>query len=553
MNVWDIFKRNKKLVDEGIAAPFGVDKFGLPYKNHFESIFLNPGKLGALIDGSGTAYAYSSVEKKLVCTDDSAFRFDHYYSDNSGLSNAATGTGGNLDVSLSDFRQAPVYQLQQLWTTLYRTSPIAKRLVNVVSDAITTDGFIIDIADKKKQTEDSQADIDKILTYRREKRVDHIESTAVRQMFMHGGCALYIDVANEDPYEPLDMNTLQGRFLGFRLIDRGLLYPVAMNNVWNIGSPNFNKPEKWQFALPNNGSTRAVDASRFIFFVPDELPFWARIDQLWWGDSIFIAVKNYIDIIDRGLKSAGNQIMQASMAFLKAPLLNQPIGSGDRVEGMSSGFQRALSGVGNAQLIDKSFDIERLEISNLEQQGQLAETVINLVCAAEGVPISEFYGSKAGGAHASDPTLLSWNKTIAQKKERYFRAPLQRIMDILSRVVLGRKDAIVFTFNDANQMTDPQKADLRLKEAQANAINRSISVVDRKTIARDIVNKSEYPGITLKDVEEMIDDPIEGPNVGTESKDIKDDNSADGTPSKKIKHISPEAVTSRALGGKKSD
>ena len=540
---------------EGVLAPHGRNELNEPYESEFERLFCNRPELNKLLNQGKMSYAYDADEKVLRSIGDLTARQNAYYSGVSGgLANGATGTGGQMDFCSSDFRQAPPYQVQQIWTTLARTSPIAKRYLNVVSRPLAGKGsYAITIRDKKEIKKDDKKDIQRVEDYIEDNRIDHLVSRAVWQMFMHGGCALYIDTA-DDPFEPLNYRSLPGTFKGFKLIDRGLLYPIMMNNAWNIGSANFNKPEKWQFALPNNGVSMPVDASRFIFFIPDELPFWARIDQLWWGDSIFVTANKYIDIVERGLKSAGNQIMQASLAFLKAPMIGQAVGVGDRnaksrLTSANAAFQNTLSGVGNANLLDSSFEIDRLEIGNLEQQGKMAETVINLIAASEGIPVSEFYGSKSGGAHSSDPTLLSWYQEIESKQDSYVRYPLQQIMDVLSWVVLGRDKAVSFEFNDIGKLTPLQKADLELKNAQRDAINRNSGVVDRETVATDLVNKQVYMGTTLSDVEQMINDPVQPASQGMESKDIKDDNSPDSSPSNKITHVSPESLTSKAFKG----
>lgn len=470
------------------------------------------------------------------------------------LNNFYAGIGASKDMSNYDSRTTPQYTFQEMWTTFYQTSAIAKQLIDVLTDWYASDWVDIKINEKSSDQEEKKLKI--VEECIEEHDIDQIFIVAIRQMFMHGGCALFIDTDDPDWSEPLNMT--KGKRFSFRLVDKSLMYPAGFINVYDISQKSFNHPSHWRMIFQGSHQSAPVHESRFIFFVPEELPFYARINQLWWGTSALIPVRQYINIVDRGFHSAGNQLQQASMAFLKNSIRDKavnprtfPTGSNYFGDLKNANFQAALTQNGNANCLDKDDSIERLEIGNLTDQMVSCEKIINYVCVAHGIPPSVYYGSSSGGNHASDPEIMNWYNKVGLGKKRYCKRPLKQMLEVISLSKFGDKDTIGFSFINPNKPSKLQAADIGLKNAQKYVIMKKAGFPN-KQIVQQIIRDGDYEDMTLEDLNEVVSkmdsfDTLMLSQNSMEGKDMKDDKNKSKNPTDSIIGSSPEAIVSDAI------
>lgn len=474
---------------------------------------------------------------------------------NGGLNNNAVGLGSTAgrDFSNYDWREIPTYTFQQVWTTFYQTSPIAKRFIDLLTSSVMQNW--VNFFSREKDENKKKKTIEAVEDYIEDNTIYLLFYVAIRQMFMHGGAALYIDTDDADTYQPLIVT--KGKRIAFRLIDKSLMYPFGYNFMYNITDKNFNKPTHWSLSFGSGfveNNTNPIHSSRFIFFVPEELPFFARINQLWWGNSSLLSVRKYINIVDRGFHSTGNQIQQASMAFLKTRLMNiavNPQSIPAYAQAKNAQFQAALVQNGSANIIEKDDEIERLEISNLEQQVIVTEKIINIICASEGMPPSIFYGSSSQGYTISDPELISWFATVEGWKTKYAARPLKELMNVINLSLFGNETEVRFKFNTINKPSETQQQDIFLKMAQKYAILKKTGSPNW-LIARQMQRDGIFQDYTMEEIDKVIADMdkfdlLQMQTNSMEGKDIKDGLDKQKTPSAGIAGLEPEHITSEAL------
>ncbi len=467
-----------------------------------------------------------------------------------GLFNSQVGQGTSLDFSTYDFRSSPQFLLDRTFTVFFQTSSIAKQLIDILTRWYACDFVEVSI---KEKSEDEEKKIKEVQNLIKKKKIRKYFISAVKQMFMHGGCALYINTSDQNESLPLKM--YKGKDFNLRLIDKSLMFPAAFMDLLNAESEGFNHPSHWQIIFSGNKGTLPIHHSRFIFFIPDELPFEARIQQLWWGMSALVPVRDYINIVDRGFHSVGNQLQQSSIAIFK----NQYEDKANRTGGILTtannqkvaNTKQAFVQNGNFVAVGSKDDIKRMEVGNLVDQVTAAEKIVGYVSCAWGIPPSEFYSSSSGGYHSSDPVFLSWMNTVEKGRFNYTSQPLDQIFYLLSMNLYGEEDIAYYKFPELNKPSILQKADIRLKNMQTAAIAKKIGFPN-DVIAKQAVRDNDFEDMSMDNVENVINDMNKFDkemqmSLNMEGKDIKDDKSSRKKPTDSVTSATPESIVSGAL------
>lgn len=477
-----------------------------------------------------------------------------------GINNPVVGQGMASDISAYDSRTEPGYQNQQNWTTLYRTSPIAKRIITLLSESFIGNGIDIICEETKNKK--------KIEKYIKDKSINKLLLRAVRQMILHGGCALLIPIADgEDqsslliPEEDINKET----FEGFKLVDKSMLFPSNFYDQ-SAGSLFFNQPRQWTITAPGavDGqglkSNYQIDSSRFIFFIPEELPFYARINALWWADSILTPVKRLIDITDRAFQSTGNLLNQAVLKFLKIDIESYA-GSPEQITKRASGFTDTvntskLNQNANMNIMDKNDSIEKLEVSNLKEQAFVLRTLLNQCISPFGIPLIRYWGNSPEGFGSGDSEAIQWFEEVKIKRETWIREPVKATLNIICYYLDIDPDTVDFKFNEFNRKTEEEEANTSLKNSQTAAIYKSLGL-PLEVIAEELYDKGEFNSIDKEDLLKIAKtaqvklDKLEkesmNPTSNIDPEDLADNKSTNKKPSKS----SPGSVTKKAMQRKK--
>ena len=470
-----------------------------------------------------------------------------------GLQNTYANIGNTMGIMGSDSLNVPYYIYMTYWTTFYQTNSIAKRLVDVVTESMVSHWITIEANNEAK---DYEMVIQKTESFIKKKRIKGMVTRAVRQMFMHGGCAFYIDTYDADLKEPLNRKTLKSTFRRFAFVDQGLLVPIAFQGTFDFASDNFNQPEFWQIIFPNGNKSLQIHHTRFIFWIPEELPFYAKINQQWWGSSIYVAVNDDIMNAERAFKSTGQVVQQGSVKFLKTDMRNRTRVPGAAAPGMDNKnilFQKAITQNGNAILLDKEDEIEKLEIGNLKGQTETNISLINKVCSTMGIPLTRFWGNPIAGFSSGDAEILQWEQTIKFNQESYQERPMTELIEVISWVLFGDEDTIGFTFNPVREQSETQEADVALKNAQRRAIDFQ-NGVPLNVMLKQLAREGIYADLKIADCDKYAKEfedkqmEIEKANLaGMESKDVKDGKAANGKPTSKVKANQPENVAHKTV------
>lgn len=469
-----------------------------------------------------------------------------------GLLNLPGNLGTGKDLQMYNSRIAPGYQNQVFYSTFYRTSYIGKRILNIWTDALCSKPLKF-----LNLTSDQENKIKEKWRYH---RLDHVIRQATRDMLLHGGCALFIESGDAYQWgEPLNKYRLRNAFKGFVLVERSLMYPTNFFAPAVSGSGTLAEPETWTLIYPmgvNNFKSfgRNIDSSRFIFFIPEELPFYARLSALFWGDSIFTTTRNLINAVEGSTSSALTLTSQAHLRFLKTSYESVLVNA-STINKINRSFNDALDSNhlnqgNNMHVLGKHDDIVSLEVRNLKDINAIVSNSINQIIAAHGIPITRFWSNTELLQPATDTDLVQWFDEVAVKQEAWLRRPISLLLEKIG-INLGWEQQIDFEFAPLHEENKPRLADIGLKEAQTYGIYRNMGM-PAEVLLKEMRQKNTFSFLSDKDIPEIarkMEEAIKSKDAlgDSEAKDMKDDQTHQGTPVEKTPRSSPESVTKEGI------
>lgn len=390
-----------------------------------------------------------------------------------GLQNVPLGIGTGGDKSQYDTRVTPGLQDQQYYGNYYRTSPIAKRLVNLITDDMVSKWLEFEHKDN-----DTREEFEKFL---KKIRVKKLIRKAVKMMLIHGGCAVLVDSDDARLDEPIDLHNLKGGRIKLTVIERANLQPGGQINFSPLGD-NYNKPEHWHLVLTD----QMVHESRLMFFIYDELPFYEKINNIWWGDSILLPLINDIDNTDRARYSLQNLIQKSSLLVMKQNIKDSAINSRQADNNAAAVERSFLNQNKNVINIDNEDDLIQLEVKNLKTCAEIMKFFKMVIAGTCGVPLSRFLGSSVGGFSSGDNEITQWYEQVNSMQEAYLEDPLEQLFMILQFFVFGEDKEIGFGFSALNKLTDTEKTDIDNKKA--DTYTKYINLLG-KSIQPDIIEQ----------------------------------------------------------------
>lgn len=306
---------------------------------------------------------------------------------------------------------------------------------------------------------------------------------------VHGGAAVYVGAdmgPTDDPAEPLDLARVQAvRFL--HVYDRHELR-VASYNV-DKTSPDYGQPELYEVVTPiefyASGQVtknapkvgQKIHASRVLHFDGARTSRARRRTNAGWGDSVFVRLHDVLRGYGVAWDSAEALMQDFAQAVIKMKGLAEAVATGgedlvkERIELLN--YSRSVI---RAMLLDADNEDFKREPTPLTGLPDLLDRWLQRMSSACGLPITLLFGMSPGGLNATgDNDVRNFYDKIKADQETRIRPLVEKLLTILLSAKEGPTggrvpDGWSFTFCPLWQMSDEQKADLRLKVAQADEI-----------------------------------------------------------------------------------
>jgi len=296
-----------------------------------------------------------------------------------------------------------------------------------------------------------------------------------------GGGQIYIDVLSPKNVSAwTDDNELQsklfisdkkipkGSLKGFQVIEPVWTYPGAYN-AQNPLSPDFYKPTQW-FVM---GKT--VHASRMIDFVSRQVPDLLKASYNFRGLSLIQIAEPYVNNWLRTRDSVSDMIHSFSIPVIGTDMSQVLQGGGaENLLMRLMMFNQCRDNRGAFARDNDPSKPEEVEFVNAPLSGldTLQAQAQEQMASVSSIPLVKLLGITPNGLNASsDGEIRVFYDYIHSLQQSIFKTPLKRVLDVIQLSEFGDIDPdITFEFEPLYEMSAKEKADIRLVDAQTDAV-----------------------------------------------------------------------------------
>lgn len=296
-----------------------------------------------------------------------------------------------------------------------------------------------------------------------------------------GGGQIYIDVLSPKNVSAwTDDNELQsklfisekkipkGSLKGFQVIEPVWTYP-GVYNAQNPLSPDFYKPTQW-FVM---GKT--VHASRMIDFVSRQVPDLLKASYNFRGLSLIQIAEPYVNNWLRTRDSVSDMIHSFSIPVIGTDMSQVLQGGGaENLLMRLMMFNQCRDNRGAFAKDNNKEQPETVEFVNAPLSGldMLQAQAQEQMASVSSIPLVKLLGITPNGLNASsDGEIRVFYDYIHSLQQSIFKTPLKRVLDVIQLSEFGDIDPdIYFEFEPLYEMSAKEKADIRLVDAQTDAV-----------------------------------------------------------------------------------
>lgn len=402
---------------------------------------------------------------------------------------------------------------------MYRSSWIVGQVVDVVAEDMTREGINI-------RGLDDPDDANKI-----QQKLDDLEiwnelTNVIKWGRLYGGAIAVMLIDGQDVSTPLDINTVgKDQFKGLMVLDRWLVLPTLQDLVTEYG-PDFGKPKYYDVIADSLGlSNQKIHYSRVIRFDGVDLPYWQRVAENLWGQSVIERMIDRLTAFDSTTMGVAQLVYKAHLRTYKVKGLRAIIAAGGKAfEGLVKQIEQIRLWQSNEglTLMDAEDEFATHSYSFAGLDAVLLQFGQQLSGASQ-IPLVRLFGQSPSGMNATGESDLSnYYDNINQQQERRMRSGLNKLLQVVSLSVLGKAlpDSFTFDFASLWQIDDVQKADIASKVTDAICKAEEQGLISTQSAMKELKQSSEitgiYSSITDEDIESA-DDSVPRPGEVNES------------------------------------
>lgn len=423
-----------------------------------------------------------------------------------GLENFVAGLGTDRDKrSHSSYGFVYTVSRPEL-EAMYRSSWLAKRVVNTVADDMTREGWTVEFDDPDGEGRKALARAEKQL------QVAAKVNSALRWARLYGGCIIVMGTKGQKLNEPLDPARVRRGDLRFlQVLDR---WRCAASPTLTMGleDPNFGQPEYFIVAE----SSVQVHHSRVLRFDGQELPYFQWRQNAMWHDSELQHTYGALTDVDATTAALATMMFEANVDvvtseglqnIMSTKLGEETVTKRYRLAGTLKSFNRML-------LLDgkEKYEKKGNSFANLDK---VLDKFMDNVCGASEIPRTRLFGQSAAGLNATgEGDEKNYHDVVSSKQETDLRPQLDKLYAVLVPSALGAMpDDFEFDFNPLKQISDKEQAAIDYQRAQTDDIYFAMGVLDEAMVGKSLKDRGTY-ALTDEDIdmlEELATEPPPAP------------------------------------------
>ena len=316
---------------------------------------------------------------------------------------------------------------------------------------------------------------------------------------LYGGSGIYMNVNDGlDPQEPVDEENIQD-VTSLTVLSRYELIPYQINS--NIESPYFGEPAiyRLQTSQPTDFVQRYIHHSRILRFDGDRLPRRLRIQNQWWGQSIYVKTLETVKDFHTAHKSSIAALADFSVGVVKMKNLGELLQTDEGTANVKTRMEIMAYAKSVLRMIvldeTETFDYVTRQLNGVKD---IVEQAGERMVGASKMPHTILLGEGAQGLGSDGKSeQRDWYDSVANEQELILRPRLDTLFRYLFLSKRGLTGGVIpggwtYEFEPLWQLDAAEAADVRLKTSQADQIDIQNQVLDANEVAESRYGGSRY-------------------------------------------------------------
>jgi uncharacterized protein len=426
---------------------------------------------------------------------------------------------GNRTGNLNDgarYGFNPITRDRLLLEWAYRGSWIAGMAVDCMADDMTREGVTTKAIDNPSMEEELAAEAKDLCVW------DQLCDTAKWDR-LYGGAVAFMMIDGQDPETPLRADTIkQGQFKGLFPMDRWLLQPSLMNLVEDMG-PDFGNPMFYDTVVGMNGGIprMKVHYSRVIRLDGVRLPYWQRITENLWGESVLERLWDRLIAYDSATAGIAQLVYKAHLRTYKVKDLRELIAVGgaayDGLVAQMDMIRQFQSSEGMTLMdADDEFEAHQYTFAGLPDVMDKFEAQI---AGALETPRTRLFGESPGGLNSSGAGEEDQYKDTVKQKQKKIGPGVHKLYQIMYRSKFGKEPPKGFAteFKPLYQMSDKDKSAMAQQTTDAITKAYDAQIIRRETALKELKALGQvsnvFTNISDEEIKEAENDPAPSPEA----------------------------------------
>lgn len=356
-----------------------------------------------------------------------------------GYTNPTSFLGAASDL-LSDgtFIRSNLTQNQELLTTTYRESWLAKKIIDMPAEDMTRAWYSLTCSI-------SPEELSALRRLEARHSVRNEITNAIKWARLYGGSlALMVIRGEEDRLsEPLDLDTLTpGCFQGLLVVDKVQGITPSLELETDLDDPDFGLPLYYDISADLGDQTFVrVHHSRVLRFIGRELPYMEMQRESYWGSSELEHIWDELQKRSATSANIAQLVFQANITTLKMSDFGETMALGTPNQ-----RRRILEAIEEQNRLRTSFGLQVLSAEDSVENhpytfsglSDVYELFMMDISGASEIPATRLFGRSPQGMNATgESDLKIYYEKIGQLQETYLRPALEKLIPVLEISAFG--------------------------------------------------------------------------------------------------------------------
>lgn len=422
------------------------------------------------------------------------------------------GVGAQNPLSSASYGFNPITRIRTLLEWIHRGSWLGGQAVDVIAEDMTRMGIELS-GDMKPE------DMEKIEEAAVVTGIWKGIKECIQWGRLYGGCIAVMMIDGQDWSTPLRLDRIgKGQFKGLLVLDRWMVDPTLFDLVTEAG-PEIGMPKYYTVVADAPALPRVkIHYSRVMRQVGVELPYWQKVMENLWGESILERLYDRMIAFDSASTGAAQLVYKSYIRTYKVKDLRSIATQGGKAFNALQLYVDILRRFQNLEGISLMDSEDEFEGNTSGGQGitgmaNVLDQFAQQLSGALGIPLVRLFGQSPTGFNSGDTDIRLYYDSIKQRQESTLRIPVTRIYRALAQSEgIEFKEGTSIQFRNLWQLTEDQKADVATKITQAVTQAHEAGLVSDQAAMKELKQSSHETGIFTnisdEDIDAADDEPI---------------------------------------------